>query len=209
VERFLEPRVKAYLTTLRAELKALQAAVPKAYPFYHVLRDVEKPANTKLAIRGNPENLGEEVPRHFLTALCDGEPAPFEQGSGRLELANAVASPANPLTARVMVNRLWAGHFGEGLVRTPSNFGQLGERPTHPELLDYLAARLVETGWSLKALHREMMLSKTYQLASDVQAGLASQNGPGQPAAMAGERAGAAGRRVAAGFDIGGGGDAG
>jgi hypothetical protein len=167
VGRFLDPRTKAYLDGLQAEVKELTAAVPPPYPFVHVLHDSDKPANTKVAIRGNAENLGEEAPRRFLSALCDGEPEPFQQGSGRLELANAIASPANPLTARVMVNRMWAGHFGEGLVRTPSNFGQLGERPTHPELLDYLAARLVESGWSLKAMHREMMLSRTYQLSSE------------------------------------------
>lgn len=167
VGRFLDPRTKAYLDALRAEVKELEKAVPPSYPFIHVLRDSDKPANTKIAIRGNAENLGEEAPRQFLSALCGGEAKPFQQGSGRLELANAIASDTNPLTARVMVNRLWAGHFGEGLVRTPSNFGQLGERPTHPELLDYLAARLVESGWSLKAMHREMMLSKTYQLASE------------------------------------------
>jgi len=167
VARFLEPRTKAFLEALRSEVKDLEKAIPPPYPFYHVLRDTEKPANTKIAIRGNAENLGEEAPRRFLRALCEGEPEPFQHGSGRLELANAIASESNPLTARVIVNRLWAGHFGEGLVRTTSNFGQLGERPTHPELLDYLAARLVESGWSLKALHREMMLSKTYQLSSE------------------------------------------
>jgi mono/diheme cytochrome c family protein len=169
VERFLEARTKAYLQTLRAELKALQAAVPEPYPFFHILSDVDKPANTKVAIRGNAENLGEEAPRRFLRALCEGEPEPFTQGSGRLELANAIASAENPLTARVMANRVWAWHFGEGIVRTTSNFGQLGERPTHPELLDYLAARLVESGWRLKSLHREILLSKTYQLASDAE----------------------------------------
>jgi hypothetical protein len=167
VGRFLDPRTKAYLDALQTEVKELTAAVPPAYPFVHVLHDSDKPANTKIAIRGNAENLGEEAPRRFLSALCEGEPEPFQQGSGRLELANAIASASNPLTARVIVNRLWAGHFGEGLVRTASNFGQLGERPTHPELLDYLAARLVESGWSLKTMHREMMLSRTYQLASD------------------------------------------
>lgn len=167
VARFLEPRTNAFLEGLQAEVKELEKAVPAAYPFFHVLRDTEKPANTKIAIRGNAENLGEEAPRRFLSALCEGEAEPFQHGSGRLELANAIASESNPLTARVIVNRLWAGHFGEGLVRTASNFGQLGDRPTHPELLDYLAARLVESGWSLKALHREMMLSKTYQLASE------------------------------------------
>ncbi len=166
VERFLEARTKAYLETLRGELKALQVAVPEPYPYFHILSDVDKPANTKVAIRGNAENLGEEAPRRFLRALCEGEPEPFTQGSGRLELANAIASAENPLTARVMANRLWAWHFGDGIVRTTSNFGQLGERPTHPELLDYLAARLVESGWRLKSLHREILLSKTYQLAS-------------------------------------------
>jgi len=166
VARFLDARAQKYLEQLRSEAKALEKAIPPAYPFYHVLRDADKPGNTKIAIRGNAENLGEEAPRRFLTALCEGEPAAFQKGSGRLELADAIASGENPLTARVIVNRLWAGHFGEGLVRTPSNFGQLGERPTHPELLDYLAWKLTSTGWSLKAMHREMMLSKTYQLAS-------------------------------------------
>lgn len=167
VARFLEPRWKRYLEDLRAEVKVLEAAVPPAYPFLHVLKDSDKPANVNVAIRGNASTPGEVAPRRFLSALYEGAAPAFTQGSGRLELANAIASAENPLTARVMVNRLWAWHFGEGLVRTPSNFGQLGERPTHPELLDYLAIRLVESGWSLKAMHREMMLSKTYQLASD------------------------------------------
>jgi hypothetical protein len=167
VERFLDARTKTYLSTLRAELKALQAAVPEPYPYYHVLSENEKPGDIKVAIRGNAENLGDVAPRRFLRALCEGEPEPFHTGSGRLELAEAIATAKNPLTARVMANRVWAWHFGEGIVRTTSNFGQLGERPTHPELLDYLAARLVESGWSLKALHREILLSKTYQLASD------------------------------------------
>jgi hypothetical protein len=208
VERFLEARTKAYLQTLRAELKALQAAVPEPYPFFHILSDVDKPANTKVAIRGNAENLGEEAPRRFLRALCEGEPEPFTQGSGRLELANAIASAENPLTARVMANRVWAWHFGEGIVRTTSNFGQLGERPTHPELLDYLAARLVESGWRLKSLHREILLSKTYQLASDAE-GDGAKKDPDNRVAVAGERGGAVGCRGAAGFDSGGGGNVG
>ena len=91
--------LKDYLDALQTEVKDLTAAVPPAYPFAHVLRDSDKPANTKIAIRGNAENLGEEAPRRFLSALCDGEPEPFQQGSGRLELANAIASPSNPLTA--------------------------------------------------------------------------------------------------------------
>src|SRR6185436_7766280 len=90
----------------------------------------------------------------------------FKNGSGRLELARAIASRDNPLTARVMVNRIWAHHFGRGIVGTPSNFGTLGERSTHPELLDYLAARFVENRWSVKKLHREIMLSSAYQRSS-------------------------------------------
>src|SRR6185295_11391315 len=86
--------------------------------------------------------------------------------SGRLELAEIIASKDNPLTARVMVNRVWAHHFGRGIVGTPGNFGATGEHPSHPELLDYLAARFVAGGWSIKALHREIMLSATYQLSS-------------------------------------------
>src|SRR5262249_32467346 len=87
-------------------------------------------------------------------------------GSGRLELADAIASKDNPLTARIIVNRIWLHHFGRGLVGTPSNFGKLGDRPSHPELLDYLACRFMESGWSLKALHREIMRSAVYQSGS-------------------------------------------
>src|SRR5205085_6631679 len=90
----------------------------------------------------------------------------FTQGSGRLELAEAIASKENPLTARVIVNRVWHWHFSAGLVRTPSDFGNRCERPTHPELLDYLAARFVEEGWSIKKLHRLIILSSTYQQSS-------------------------------------------
>ena len=139
--------------------------LPPKYAFLHSIEDVEKPANLKIYIRGNPENLGAEAPRGFLSILCDGPPRPFTKGSGRLELAEAIANPNNPLTARVMVNRIWLHHFGQGLVRTPSNFGQLGDRPTNPELLDYLAARFVESGWSIKAMHREIMLSAAYALS--------------------------------------------
>ncbi len=94
-------------------------------------------------------------------------PKPFSVGSGRLGLAEAVASKDNPLTARVIVNRVWAHHFGRGIVATPSNFGAMGERPSHPALLDWLAARLVENGWSLKSLHRDILLSSAYAQASD------------------------------------------
>src|SRR4029450_11774343 len=115
---------------------------------------------------GNPETLGDEAPRRFLAILCQDAPPPFTKGSGRLELAHAIADRNNPLTARVMVNRIWQHHFGQGLVRTPGNFGLLGGGPTHPEWLDYLAARFEEQGWSMKPLHRMMLLSATYQMGS-------------------------------------------
>ena len=123
----------------------------------------------KVHIRGNSETLGEEAPHRFL-AILDKQGQPFSKGSGRLELAEAIASKDNPLTARVMVNRIWQHHFGRGLVRTPSNFGTLGERPTHPELLDHLATRFMESGWSIKAMHREIMLSATYAQGSQFEA---------------------------------------
>ncbi|MBK9166746.1 MAG: PSD1 domain-containing protein [Bryobacterales bacterium] len=167
IGRFLHGEWKRYFDSLRAERDALKASLPEKYPFLHAIQDVEKPEDIRIQIRGSADNLGDVAPRRFLAALCDGAPEPFKQGSGRLELAEAIASPDNPLTARVIVNRVWQQHFGYGLVRTSSNFGQLGERPTHPELLDFLAARLVANGWSLKALHREILLSAVYALSSE------------------------------------------
>jgi cytochrome c553 len=135
-------------------------------PAIHALKEGAQAVNLQVHLRGNPATLGEEAPRRFLAILAGNNPPPFRQGSGRLELARAIASKDNPLTARVMVNRIWAHHFGRGIVSTTSNFGSLGERPTHPELLDHLAARLVANGWSVKALHREILLSAAYQSSS-------------------------------------------
>ncbi len=121
----------------------------------------------RVHLRGSPDNLGDEAPHRFL-AILGGKP--LTHGSGRLELAEAIASPDNPLTARVIVNRVWQHHFGRGLVGTASNFGSLGERPTHPELLDHLATGFIRSGWSLKWLHRQILLSATYQQASRIDA---------------------------------------
>jgi hypothetical protein len=123
----------------------------------------------ELMKRGNPNDLGDAVPRRFLCPPFpskSGLPRQFTTGSGRLELAQAIVEDAAPLTARVIVNRVWKHHFGRGLVDTPSEFGNLGELPTHPELLDDLAGRFMEHGWSIKWLHREILNSATWQQSS-------------------------------------------
>ncbi len=127
-----------------------------------------EPQNLPAFIRGNPNRPGPIVPRRFLTVLSSS-PQPYQQGSGRLELAESILGDAAPLAARVLVNRIWLEHFGRGIVATPSNFGQQGSRPTHPQLLDDLAARFIASGWSIKQLHREILLSATWQQASAIQ----------------------------------------
>ena len=130
----------------------------------HAVKD-GKVQNLPIFNRGNVDDKGAEVPRRFVRVLC-GEaetPAVFTQGSGRRELAEAIATAQNPLTARVIVNRLWGEIFGTPLVTTPSNFGEFGSRPSHPELLDFLAVKFVEDGWSMKQLVRQMVLSATYR----------------------------------------------
>jgi Protein of unknown function (DUF1553)/Protein of unknown function (DUF1549) len=127
----------------------------------HIIRDSE-PRDLNVFLRGNVETKGPVVPRRFLTVLCSAEPRTFTSGSGRRELAEEIVSPQNPLTARVIVNRIWGTLFGSPLVGTPSDFGRRGDAPSHPELLDDLAARFVEDGWSLKRLIREIVLSDAY-----------------------------------------------
>jgi len=124
------------------------------------------PHNVKVQLRGEPDQAGDEVPRGFLRVLGGGSLPPESKGSGRLELARWLTQPDNPLTARVIVNRIWQYHFGQGLVKTPNDFGVRGLPPTHPELLDHLARQFVNSGWSIKQLHREIMLSATYQQSS-------------------------------------------
>ena len=167
VEAKLSAEAKAALKAKRADLKTLKGSAKPMYPVIHSLAEASSPANMKVFLRGNPATPGPEAHRRFLSVLSgEGSPAFSTKGSGRLELARAIASPENPLTARVMVNRVWEHHFGRGLVATPSNFGKMGEKPSNPALLDHLASRFVAGGWSLKALHREIMLSATYQLAA-------------------------------------------
>jgi hypothetical protein len=142
----------------------------------HVVADGQ-PTDLNVFLRGNVENKGPVVPRRFLRILCDGDPPPFKDGSGRRELAEDIASPANPLAARVIVNRLWALMFGRPIVPTPSNFGHSGIAPTNPELLDDLAVRFVKHGWSIKTLLREMALSATYRQTAAADTAKAKRDG--------------------------------
>jgi hypothetical protein len=148
---------------LRNKIEALNWTHPGAPARAMALVDRENPGNSHVLLRGNPGNPGEEVPRRFLEVLSPVARLAFTNGSGRLELARAIASRDNPLTARVYVNRIWLHHFGEGFVKTPGDFGVRTEAPVHRLLLDYLAASFMEHGWSTKELHREILLSATYQ----------------------------------------------
>jgi hypothetical protein len=156
---------KAHLAELQTELERLKKDSPEKYPFVHALKE-GSPRNLQVLLRGNPANPGDEVPRRFLAIFGGERMPPFTNGSGRLELALAISDQQNPITARVMVNRVWQHLFGVGLVRTHSNFGTLGEPPSHPELLDYLAGQFMDSGWSIKTLIRSLMLSSTYQMSS-------------------------------------------
>jgi hypothetical protein len=155
----------AAIKELTAEVAKMKKEMPPPYPAAHVLSGGG--SGMKVYIRGNPAAKGEDAPKGFLQVL-DTSPQ-RKQGSAytRLDLANAIATPENPLTARVMVNRVWQAHFGRGLVNTPSNFGSLGDRPSHPELLDHLAVNFVKNGWSVKWLHRQILLSSAYRMSSE------------------------------------------
>ncbi len=134
-----------------------------------------KPADLRVHLRGNYLTLGTPVPRRFPRILAGDEQKPVgSAGSGRLELAQWIAQHDNPLTARVMVNRLWRWHFGRGIVASVDNFGRLGTPPSHPQLLDWLATRFVEEKWSVKAMHRQIMQSATYQMSTSYSSGAAA-----------------------------------
>lgn len=162
----LTPRVKQAeesLAALKKQHEAIEFAPP--YPVAYAAAE-GTPQHAQIQKRGEPDRLGDKVPRRFLTVLGGASLPADEPGSGRRQLADWITSPANPLTARVIVNRVWQHHFGVGLVATPNDFGVRGTSPSHPQLLDWLACRLVENGWSLKWLHRLILSSATYQLAS-------------------------------------------
>ncbi|WP_309708851.1 DUF1553 domain-containing protein [Armatimonas sp.] len=165
----LPTEAQTQLAALEKERAALQAQIPAVLQIANGIAEGGVPGtphdgvhDVKVHKRGRYDNLGELVPRGAPVVLGGGA-FKIASGSGRRELAEWIASERNPMTARVIANRLWQGHFGRGIVATPSNFGALGEKPTHPELLDYLARELVQSGWSLKALHKRIVTSDAYQ----------------------------------------------
>jgi mono/diheme cytochrome c family protein len=164
LERHFLAEVSEHVAALRSEIEALKKA-QAPFPYSHGVGDAKAMQTMHVNVRGNPNVPGDEVGARFLRILYSGDPPQFSKGSGRLELAEALVG--SPLAARVIVNRVWKWHFGTGIVDTPSNFGQMGERPTNPELLEYLAKSFVEHGMSIKKLHREIMLSSVYQLSAD------------------------------------------
>lgn len=163
-ETLYSEETRAELRRLRDGLKELEKTAPVVATAMGV-RDAAV-IDAPLLPRGNHLTPGKFVPRRFPTVLAGNQPALSPKQSGRLELAQWLTRPDHPLTSRVMVNRVWRWHFGQGLVRSTDNFGVLGDRPTHPALLDWLAHRFVESGWSLKELHRLIMLSSTYQMST-------------------------------------------
>ncbi len=140
---------------------------PTPYETLYAVQDSKSIEDVAVQIKGEPSKPGEVVPRRFLSVLGGQELPPTDVTSGRLQLANWIADENNPLTARVMVNRIWQYHFGRGIVETPNDFGRQGKNPSHPDLLDWLATHFMEEGWSVKRLHRTIMLSHTYRLGSD------------------------------------------
>ncbi|MFM1945570.1 MAG: hypothetical protein RI897_4552 [Verrucomicrobiota bacterium] len=159
-------RLQRQLRQTITQLTDLEIEHPGAPIRACTVEDFPRARNSPVFIRGEANNRGTIVPRHFLTLLAGPNPKAFTQGSGRLDLAQAITNPSNPLTPRVLVNRVWQHHFGQGLVPTPDDFGTMSEPPSHPELLDYLALQFQSEGWSIKRLHRVILLSHTYQQSS-------------------------------------------
>ncbi len=166
VQLYFDDPNRVALSRLQMEIEQWLDHAPGAPPYALVLEDRPVATNAHILRRGDAARPGPEVPRRFLEVLGGSDVHPFDRGSGRLELARSLTDPGNPLTARVIVNRVWAHHFGVGLVATPSDFGTRSEPPSHPELLDWLARRFMADGWSLKKLHRLIVLSAVYQQAS-------------------------------------------
>ena len=164
-DSILTSDAKERVLRLREELTALEQASPPEPPSASAVAEGEV-VDQRVFVRGAHSNPAEVVPKQFPVVLAGARQTPVTRGSGRKELAEWLVRPSHVLTSRVIVNRIWQWHFGEGLVRTPNNFGANGENPTHPKLLDYLARRFVESGWSVKSLQRMILSSNTYQMSS-------------------------------------------
>jgi hypothetical protein len=164
LKRRLSAEWREHITSLEQQIEALKKSLEPRYPFVHGVGDKSKPVNIAVNLRGNPHTLGDEVPRRFLAVLSPADAQPFTRGSGRLKLANDIVG--SPLAVRVFVNRVWKWHFGSGIVGTPDNFGVAGERPSNPELLEYVASSFKQNGMSVKKLQREIMLSAVYQTSA-------------------------------------------
>ena len=164
-EKVFSQESNQLLAVYRQELKHLEETL-SAEPAMACAVEDGDPVRQRVFIRGDYNNLGEEAPKQFPQILAGSEQNPISTGSGRMELARWLTGSEHPLTARVMVNRIWQWHFGQGLVRTPNNFGKLGTPPTHPQLLDYLARRFIREGWSIKKMHRLIMSSATYRMGT-------------------------------------------
>ena len=167
IRRLTSQRTDAKLNLLIRKVNDLKISHPGAPPRAMALLDKAKPRNSPIFLRGNPGSRGEIVKRQFLEILGGSDAKAFSNGSGRLELAKAIAAKDNPLTPRVMVNRIWLHHFGQGIVTSPSDFGLVGEPPSHPGLLDWLAWEFMENNWSIKHIHRKILLSYAWRQASD------------------------------------------
>ena len=168
VNRVMDVEGRQGIRSRKRKFDELEGEHPGAPNRAMVLLDNASPHDPRIFRRGNPGMKGDAVPRRFIAALSHGERKPFVEGSGRLEMAEAIADPGNPLTARVMANRVWQRLFGSGLVITPSDFGVRAEPPSHPKMLDFLAADFVDNGWSVKALIRGIVTSSTYQQGETV-----------------------------------------
>jgi mono/diheme cytochrome c family protein len=174
LERRLTADLKAHVDRAKADIDAFKKSMPPRYPAIYGIEEAPQPSDLKVFVRGNPYTFGDDAPRAFPSIFSNGEPKLFTKGSGRLELAEEIIK--QPITSRVIVNRLWRWHMGRGIVDTPSNMGIAGERPTNPELLDYLATKFVADGMSWKKLHKEILMSRTYQLSATPVAANASKD---------------------------------
>ncbi|MEX2140138.1 MAG: PSD1 and planctomycete cytochrome C domain-containing protein [Pirellulales bacterium] len=168
LDRSLERPDRNEARRLRQEIEKFRTTSKSAPLQAMGMEDAARiPPKTRVLLRGSPGRPGPEVARQFVSVVAGESREPFNEGSGRLELAHEIVAADNPLTSRVLVNRVWTHYFGQGLVRTPSDFGLRSDPPSHPELLDYLASRFVAEGWSIKKLHRWILLSSTYQQSSE------------------------------------------